>query len=134
MSPKTVEERKYMTRVPYTSAVGSLMYAMVCTRPDLSQAVSMVSRYMHDLGHGHWEAVKWILRYIKGTIDGLVFEKDSTGKQDCIGYVDSDYAGDLDKRRSTTGYVFTLSQAPVSWRSILQSTVTLPTTGPSTWP
>ena len=55
--------------------------------------------------------MKWILWYIKGTIDvGLVFEKDSTGKQDCIGYVDSDYAGDLDKRRSTTGYVFTLSQ------------------------
>ena len=51
------------------------------------------------------------MRYIKGTIDvGLVFEKDSMGKQECIGYVDSDYAGDLDKRRSTTGYVFTFSQ------------------------
>ena len=73
--------------------------------------------------------MKWILRYIKGTIDvGLIFEKDSTGKQDCIGYVDSDYAGDLDKRRSTIGYVFTFSQAPVSWRSILQSTVALSTT------
>ena len=120
MSPKNVEEREYMTHVPYASAVSSLMYAMVFTRPDLSQTVSMVSRYMHDPGHGHWEAVKGILRYIKGTIDvGLVFEKDSTGKQDCIGYVDSDYAGDLDKRRSTTGYVFTFSKAPVSWRSIL---------------
>ena len=73
--------------------------------------------------------MKWILWYIKGTIDvGLVFEKDSTGKQECIGYVDSDYAGDLDKRQSTTGYVFTLSQAPVSWRSILQFTVVLSTT------
>ena len=93
-----------MIHVPYASAVGSLMYAIVCTRPDLSQAVSMVSRYMYDPEQGHWEAVKWILRYIKGTIDvGLVFEKDSIGKQDCIGYVDSDYAGDLDKRRSTRG-------------------------------
>jgi len=129
MSPKIVEEREYMTHIPYASAVGSLMYAMVCTRPDLSKAVSMVSRYMHDLGQGHWEAVNWILWYIKGTIDvGLVFEKDSIGKQDCIRYVDSDYAGDLDKRWSTTGYVFTLSQAPVSWRSILQSTVALSTT------
>ena len=55
------------------------------------------------------------LRYIKYTIDvGLVFEKDTTGKQECIGYVDFDYAGDLDKHRFTTGYVFTLSQAPVS--------------------
>ena len=80
MSPKNVEERDYMTHVLYASAVGSLMYAMVCTRPDLSQAVSMVSRYMHDPGQGHWEAVKWILQYI-----GLIFEKDSTRKQDCIG-------------------------------------------------
>ena len=65
---KTIEEREYMTHVLYASAVGSLMYAMVCTRPDLSQAVS---RYMYDPGQGHWEAVKWILRYIKGTIDVL---------------------------------------------------------------
>ena len=75
---------------------------------------------MHDPKNDHWEAVKWVLRYIKGTINvGLVFEKNSIGKQECIRYVDSDYAGDLDKHRSTTGYVFTLSQAPVSWRSIL---------------
>jgi len=120
MSPTIVEEREYMTRVPYASAVGSLMYVMVCTRPDLSQVVSIISRYMHDFRKGHWEAVKWVLRYIKGTINvELVFEKDSTGKQKCIGYVDSDYAGDLDKCRSTTGYVFTLSKEPVSWRSIL---------------
>ena len=54
------------------------------------------------------EAVKWVLRYIKGTINvGLVFDKDSTGKQKCVGYVDSDYAGDFNKCRSTTGYAFT---------------------------
>ena len=73
--------------------------------------------------------MKWVLRYIKGTIDvDLVFEKDSTGKQECVGYVDSDYTGDLDKRRSITGYVFILSQASVGWRSILQSTAALLTT------
>ena len=60
MSLRSVQKREYMSHVPYASAVGSLMYAMVCTRPDLSQAVSMVSRYMHDPGQGHWEAVKWI--------------------------------------------------------------------------
>jgi len=71
-----------------------------CTRPDLSEVVSMVSGYMHDSRRGHWEAVKWILQCIKGTIEvGLVFEKDVTGKQECIRYVDSDYAGDLDIRR-----------------------------------
>jgi len=58
----------------------------------------------------------------------LIFEKNSTGKKECIGYADSDYVEDLDKRQSTTGYVFTLSQAPVSWRSILQFTVALSTT------
>jgi len=102
---------------------------MVCTRPDISQVVSLVSRYMHDPNKGHWQAVKWILRYILGTIDmGLMFVKNVSCKQLCVGYVDSDYAGDLDKRRSSTGYVFTLAGGPVSWRSTLQSTVALSTT------
>jgi len=53
MSPTTVIKREYMIRVLYVSAVGSLMYAMVRTRPDLSQVVSIISRYMHDPGWGH---------------------------------------------------------------------------------
>jgi len=56
--PTFIEEHEYMSHVFYASAVGSLMYAIVCIRPDLSQAVSMVSRYMHDLCRGHWEEVK----------------------------------------------------------------------------
>ncbi|KAH9721062.1 Integrase catalytic domain-containing protein [Citrus sinensis] len=126
MDDKT-KPHDYMARVPYTSAVGSLMYAMVCTRPDISQAVSMVSRYMHNSGKNQWLAVKWILRYLYGTVDvGLLFKKDCG--QQCVGYCDSDFAGDLDKRRSTTGYVFTLSRGLVSWRSILESTIALSTT------
>lgn len=118
-----------MAQVPYANAVGALMYAMVCTRPDISHAVSMVSRYMHDPGKDHWQAVKWILRYIHGTVNqGLKFERDNRLGQNLKGYVDSDYAGDLDKRRSTTGYLFTLAKGPVSWRSTLQSTVALSTT------
>ncbi|KAE8725113.1 hypothetical protein F3Y22_tig00009009pilonHSYRG00067 [Hibiscus syriacus] len=129
LSPKTNVERVYMAKVPYANAVGSLMYAMVCTRPDISQAVGVVSRYMHDPGEGHWQAVKWILRYLQQTVDvGLVFEQDEALGQCMVGYVDSDYAGDLDKRRSTTGYLFTLAKAPVSWKSTLQSTVALSTT------
>jgi len=58
MSPTIVEEREYMTHVSYANAIGSLMNAIVYTRSDLSQIVSKVSRYMHDLGVGHWEAVK----------------------------------------------------------------------------
>ena len=51
-----------MSKVPYSNAVGSLMYAMVCTRPDISHAVGTVSRYMHNPGKEHWQAMKWILR------------------------------------------------------------------------
>jgi len=69
MSPKIIDEREYISHIPYASAVGSLMYAMMCTIPDLSQAVSMISRYMYDPDKGHWEAVRWILRYIKSTAD-----------------------------------------------------------------
>ncbi|KAH9688510.1 hypothetical protein KPL70_015142 [Citrus sinensis] len=122
-------ERKYMLQVPYSNAVGSLMYVMVCTRSDISHAVSIVSRYMHNPGKGHWQAVKWILRHIQKTMDvGLLFERDDTLGKGVIGYVDSDYAGDLDKRRSTTGYVFTFAGGPISWKSTLQSTVALSTT------
>ncbi|KAE8730408.1 BTB/POZ domain-containing protein NPY2 [Hibiscus syriacus] len=124
-----LSHKEYLRKVPYPSVVGSLMYAMVCTRPDISQAVGVVSRYMHDPGNEHWEVVKWILRYILNTVDvGLVFQQDKQDGQCVVGYCDSDYAGDLDKRRSTTGYVFTFTKAPVSWKSTLQSTVALSTT------
>ncbi|KAH9792408.1 hypothetical protein KPL71_004103 [Citrus sinensis] len=127
LCPRSQEECDYMARVPYASVVGSLMYVMICTRPDISQAVSMVSRYMHNPGKNQWLTVKWILRYLYGTVDvGLLFKKDCG--QQCVGYYDSDFAGDLDKQRSTTGYVFTLGGSPVSWRSILQSTIALSTT------
>jgi hypothetical protein len=68
MCPKTQEEIEYMSRVPYSSTVGSLMYAMVCTRPDIAHAVGVVSRYMNNPGKEHWEEVKWILRYLRGTL------------------------------------------------------------------
>jgi transposase InsO family protein len=129
MSPSIEEEREYMSRVPYANAVGSLMYAMVCTRPDISHAVSMVSRYMANPGKEHWQAVKWLLRYLRGTLDvGLMFKWEKSSEPHVSGYVDSDYAGDLDRRRSTTGYVFTLAHGPISWRSMLQPTVALSTT------
>jgi len=93
-----------MSHVPFASAMGSLMYVMVCTMPDWSQAMSMTSRYMHDPDKGHWEATKWILQYIKGTTDvGLVFKKDVGGKHEYMGYVDFDYTGGRDKRRSRHG-------------------------------
>ena len=116
-----------MSRVSYASVVGSLMYAMVCTRPDLAHAVSVVSRFMGQPGREHWQAVKRIFRYLRGTSDvGVIY----VGDTQCLvtGYSDSDYAGDVDTRRSMTGYVFTLGGSVVSWKATLQPTVTLSTT------
>ena len=63
----TNEERKHIESVLYTLVVGSLMYAIVCTRPDIVHAVGVVSRYMENLDKRHWEALKWVLRYLRGT-------------------------------------------------------------------
>ncbi|KAG8478610.1 hypothetical protein CXB51_028417 [Gossypium anomalum] len=126
LSPQSDDEIKYMSHVPYSSAVGSLMYAMVCSRPDLSYAVSAVSRYMANPGKEHWKAVQWILRYLRGTTDVcLQFGRTEDG---VIGYVDADFAGDLDRRRSLTGYVFTIGGCAISWKATLQTTVALSTT------
>lgn len=64
MSPKTEEEKDKIARVPYASAIGSLMYAMMCTRPDICYVVSLVSRFQSNPGQTHWRAVKRILRYL----------------------------------------------------------------------
>ena len=126
--PTSDVEKEQMQEVPYASAVGSVMYAMVCTRPDLAYAVSMVSRFMANPGKEHWSAMKWILRYIRGTTGvGILYSRDASAGQ-LVGYADSDYSGDLDGRRSTTGYIFTLSGSPISWNSTLQSSVALSTT------
>uniref|UniRef100_A0A2N9I2A4 Reverse transcriptase Ty1/copia-type domain-containing protein n=1 Tax=Fagus sylvatica TaxID=28930 RepID=A0A2N9I2A4_FAGSY len=101
--PKNVEEIEDMTRVPYASAVGCLMYAMVCTRPDLAHAI--LERHC-----GTWD---------------LIFK--TAGTNSVIGYVDANYAGDVDDRRSTTGYLFTLLGGPICWKSTLQSIVAMST-------
>jgi hypothetical protein len=66
-SPRTYLDFEYMSKVPYSSAIRSLMYDMICSRPDLSYAMSLVSRYMTNPGKEHWTAVKWIFRYLRGT-------------------------------------------------------------------
>ena len=70
--PSTDEETEYMSRVPYSSAVGSLMYAMVCSRPDLAYAMSLVSRYMSNPGKKHWKPVQRIFRYLRGITDSCL--------------------------------------------------------------
>ena len=118
-----------MSHVHYSSAIGSLMDAIVCTRPDWSHAVSVISHYMHDPGRDHWEAVKWILRSVKSSIDrGLVFDRNKAATWDVAGFVDSDYTGDPDKRRSIAGYIFTMCAGAISWKASLQSIAALSST------
>ena len=112
--PQSEADKKEMNFVPYASVIGSLMCAMVCSRPDIAHLVSVLSKFMVNSGREHWNGVKWLLRYVRGSLGiGLKFGSSKEG----IGitsYVDSDYTGDLDKRRSTTGYIFTLFGGPVS--------------------
>lgn len=90
-----LEEAREMEDIPYSSAVGSLMYAMVGSRPDLAYAVGLVCRYMSKPARSHWLAVKWIMRYIKGALKvNLTFKRGEDFK--IRGYYDSDYASDLD--------------------------------------
>ena len=105
----------------YPEIVGSLLYLTGCTRPDLAQSVGVLSRYMSAPTKEHMSAAKQVLRYLAGTVDlGLMYEQ---GDGIVRGYCDADYAGDQDKRRSTSGYVFLLNGGAVSWNSKLQPTV-----------
>ena len=84
---------------------------------------------MDNPGKEHWNAVKWILRYLKGTSHfGLLFDKNSVKKIGVMGFVDSDFDGDLDKRRSIFGYIFSLCGCEVSWMASFQSVTALSTT------
>jgi len=99
--PASKEEIERRSHVIYSSAIGSLIYAMVCSRLDLAYVVSVVSHYMHNPGKDHWEAIKWILRYVQGSFDRcLVFNKSKTATYNIIGFVNSDYSRDLDHRHS----------------------------------
>nr|GEV68003.1 leucine-rich repeat-containing protein [Tanacetum cinerariifolium] len=87
-----------MSKVLYANAVGNLMYLMVCMRPNIAYAVSVVSRYLANLGKRNWEQVKWILRYLQGTVNvGLAYGIDGGNHVDVTGFVDSVYAKDSDK-------------------------------------
>nr|GEV33737.1 retrotransposon protein, putative, Ty1-copia subclass [Tanacetum cinerariifolium] len=109
-----------MSKVSYANAVGSLMYLMVCTRLVITYVVSVVSRYLTNLGKNHWEAVKWILKYLWGTIDmRLMYGTNRDNHVDVTGSVDSDYAKDPDKGRSITGYTFLVQGCVVSWMATL---------------
>ena len=98
------------------------MYLSTCTRPDISFAVGMLGRYQSNPGMDHWKAAKKILRYLQGTKDYMLMYK-RLDHLEVIGYSDSDYAGCVDTRKSTFGYIFLLAGAAVSWKSAKQSVI-----------
>uniref|UniRef100_A0A2N9GK36 Retrovirus-related Pol polyprotein from transposon TNT 1-94 n=1 Tax=Fagus sylvatica TaxID=28930 RepID=A0A2N9GK36_FAGSY len=120
--PKNDLEREQMKNIPYASAVGSLMYAQVCTRPDIAFAVGMLGRYQSDPGLDHWRAAKKVMRYLQGTKDYMLMYR-RTDNLEVIGYSDSDFAGCIDSRKSTSGYIFMMASGAVSWRSAKQTLI-----------
>jgi len=110
----------------FKQVVGSLMY-LTATRPDLMYGVSLISRFMSCPTEQHWLAAKRLLRYLMGTMNLGIFYKKGGCKQ-LIAYSDSDFVGDIDDRKSTTGCVFIISSGAVSWSSKKQSVVSLSTT------
>ena len=119
------KEEEAVDPTAYRSIIGSLRY-LVNTRPDLAYSVGVVSRHMEAPGKEHWAAVKHILRYVKGTIGyGCKYERGTRLKPILLGYSDSDFAGDLEDRKSTTGVVYFLGKSLVTWASQKQKIVAL---------
>ena len=113
---KTTEDCENVDQVQFQSAIGSLLYLSIMTRPDITYVFSNVAKFCASLSKQHWSVVKRIMRYLKGTLSlGLLYRKD--GSDDCIGYCDADWPGDTDDRKSTSRYMFQISGAAISWRT-----------------
>ena len=110
----------------YQSAVGALHYLSVSTRPDITYTVSTLAKFSSNPTKQHWTSLKRVMRYLKGTANrGTVYSK--KGTKQCVGYCDADWAGDLDDRKSTSGYIFKMSEGAITWSSKKQPCVALPT-------
>jgi transposase InsO family protein len=139
-SPQTgSEEWLKMQNVPYRQCVGRLLHLMRTTRPDIAYSVSVVSRFMNNPGQKHWNAVKRILRYLKGTkhyvlklspdsLSTRIQFLKSDNSPTITGFTDADWAGDIDNARSTSGYAFYLGNSLISWASKTQPETATSTT------
>ena len=129
--PTQPEEVMAMKQYPYQSLIGTLMYAMLATRPDIAFAVGMLSRFSSNPGKVHWDQALHVLGYLSQTRNHCL-EFDGSSDEELtsliLGYSDSDWAGDVDTRCSTGGYVFLMCNAAISWSSKLQASSALSST------
>ena len=110
-----------VNQLEYSRIIGSLMYLMSCTRPDLAYAVSRLSRYTSNPSESHWRSLTRLLRYIRYTREyGLHYTRDPAVIE---GYCDANWISDIKDSRSTSGYVFTLGGAAISWKSSKQTVI-----------
>ncbi|KAJ9542935.1 hypothetical protein OSB04_029441 [Centaurea solstitialis] len=126
--PVSSQDQDKMKSVPYASAIGSIMYAMLCTRPDVAYSVSVTSRYQQNPGEPHWVAVKNILKYLRRTKEMFLVFRGSEDEISVIRYSDASFQTDRDDFRSQSGYVFTLNGGAISWKSSKQDTIADSTT------
>ena len=127
--PSTPADFEEMRHVPYISAVGSLLYLAIATRPDIAYTVGVLARYNTRPGKTHWAAVKHLFRYLKGSLDvELTLSPDTTTSEQFVVYSDADHGGDKSTGYSTGAYVVKMGTGAISWRSKLQGVVTLSTT------
>jgi hypothetical protein len=129
LKDETETLRNFIDPTIYRQAIGSLIYLMTCTRPDISYSVSTLSKFMQEPRELHWRFLKRLLRYLKTTSDySLVYRRSSPQETHLIGYTDSDYAGSIEDRKSTSGYAFKYGNCLISWNSSKQKTVSLSST------
>jgi hypothetical protein len=122
------EKGKATDPTMYKKMIGCLMY-LLATRPDMTYSVCLAARYMERPTELHVAAVKRIMRYLKATLSfGIMYKCKAEADLTMQGWIDSDYAGDCDDRKSTSGYVFTMGYSAVCWSSKKQPIVTLSTT------
>ena len=106
--PKNDLENESMKNIQYASAVGSLMYAQVCIRPNIAYAIGVLGRYQCNPSMDHWRATKKVMRYLQGNKDYMPMYR-QTDNLDLVGYSDANFASCVDSRRSTSGYIFIMA-------------------------
>ena len=130
-SPTAEDEKDDMANIPYRELIGSLMYAAVAMRPNITHTITALSQFLENPGHAHWQAAQRVLKYLKGTADfsltyGLA---DSVGMPagKPVGYTNADFASQ-EHQHSVLGYVFLMHGGAVSWSSKTQAVIVLSST------